>query len=128
MNKTDIVKEWFVLAENDFRSAVFLKGMIPAPLEIICYHCQQCAEKLLKGFLAFNEEEIIKTHDLLLLNKICIKFDKKFSTIENHCLRLTDYSINIRYPASFQITEDDMELAIKDAEKIKDFITNVIDL
>jgi hypothetical protein len=80
------------------RSANFLQDMHPIPVEIICYHCQQSAEKYLKGYLAFKEEEILKTQDLLALNSLCQKYDKKFLSINEECLRLTDYGVNIRYP------------------------------
>lgn len=72
MNNKDVVNERFAFAENDLKSAKFLLHMIPPPLEIICYHCQQSAEKYLKGYIALKGGKIIKTHDLTLLNKICI--------------------------------------------------------
>ena len=46
MNNKDIAKEWFDLATKDFECAKFLLNMKPVPFEIICYHCQQCVEKL----------------------------------------------------------------------------------
>ena len=51
MKNLDVANEWFKMARIDFESANFLLNMKPAPLEIICYHCQQCAEKSLKGLL-----------------------------------------------------------------------------
>lgn len=44
MTNLEIAKEWFDFAEQDIKSAEYLMNMIPKPLEIICYHCQQCAE------------------------------------------------------------------------------------
>ncbi len=96
--------------------------MHPRPIEIICYHCQQSAEKYLKGFLALNNHEIIKTHDLIILNKICCKYDHEFKKLEKECLRLTDYSVNVRYPYPFDLNEQDMDLALKDANRIKGFV------
>ena len=52
MNNREIANEWFSYEENDLNSAKFLLNMYPKPLEIICNHCQQSAEKYLKGFLA----------------------------------------------------------------------------
>jgi len=37
----------------DLNTAEYLKNMKPLPIEIICYHCQQSAEKYLKGYLVF---------------------------------------------------------------------------
>ena len=120
MDNKDIAKEWFKIAEDDLSSAEFLQNMQSIPTEIICYHCQQSAEKYLKGFLALNGEEIKRTHDLVILNKECRKYDEDFETIEEECLILTDYGVNIRYPFPMDINESDMEVAIKSAHKIKD--------
>ena len=126
MDKSEIAEEWFFFAEKDISSAKFLKGMRPIPLEVICYHCQQGAEKYLKGFLAFNNEKITKIHDLLILNKKCCQYESSFYDIEEECLRLTDYGVNIRYPSHFEITGKDMELAIKDARKIQSFVMKLM--
>ena len=91
MNNKEIAKEWFFVANKDLKSAIFLQNMKPVPLEIICYHCQQCAEKYIKGFLAFKEEKIEKSHNLVLLNKKCREYNIDFKEIEEECLRLTDY-------------------------------------
>ena len=60
MNNNDIAKEWFETADLDYGSALFLLEMKPMPFEIICYHCQQCAEKYLKGFTAYYGEYILQ--------------------------------------------------------------------
>jgi len=49
----------------------------------------------LKRFLASNEHEVTKAHDLIALNKLCIEYDDEFKSIEEECLRLTDYGVNI---------------------------------
>lgn len=76
MKNDNIVQEWFEYADKDLTSAEFLLKMEPVPSEVICFHCQQCGEKYLKGYLAYKEEEIIKTHDLYLLYERCIKYDE----------------------------------------------------
>ena len=45
--------EWLEMAEMDLGAAEYLLGMRPIPIEIICYHCEQAAEKLLKGALIY---------------------------------------------------------------------------
>ena len=54
MDEKEISKEWFEIGDSDLASAEFLLKMHPVPNEIICYHCQQAAEKYLKGFLALK--------------------------------------------------------------------------
>jgi len=122
MDNSQIAKEWFDVAEMDISSAKYLQKMHPTPIEIVCYHCQQSSEKYLKGFLALNGHEIKRTHDLGLLNKLCFEYDDEFKILEEACLRLTDYGVNIRYPYPIDLNLADMKLAIIDAENIKNFI------
>jgi len=128
MDNKDVAKEWLKIAETDLDSADFLQGMKPIPIEIICYHCQQSAEKYLKGFLALKGEVIEKIHDLVRLNKICHKYDKDFGSIEEECLMLTDFAVNVRYPFPMDINEADMHLALKSAHKIRDFVSEKVEL
>ncbi len=128
MDNLEIAEEWFEVAEMDISSAKYLKGMHPTPIEIVCYHCQQSSEKYLKGYLALNGNEIIKTHDLLQLNKLCVRYEDEFKLVEEECIRLTDYGVNIRYPYPVDLNSTDMKLAVKDAEKIKRFILRKVEL
>lgn len=117
-------KEWVEIASQDLASAKYLVNMKPVPLEIICYHCQQSAEKYLKAFMAFKGLEIIKTHDLTALYKELIVMDETFESIKNECIDLTDFSVTTRYPYKLELDIKDMKKAIKDAEKIQSFITD----
>jgi HEPN domain-containing protein len=81
MDNRTISKEWFDIADKDLSSAKYLQNMHPIPIEIICYHCQQSAEKFLKGYLAGNGHKIVKTHDLILPNKLCKKFNDEFNCL-----------------------------------------------
>lgn len=127
MDKKAIAQEWFEIAKLDFESAKYLQSMQPVPLEIICYHCQQTAEKYLKGFLAYHGQEVTKTHDLVLLNKLCQEIDTDFEKIVEDALLLTDYGVNIRYPYPLELNEEDMQLALKNAENIKEFVEGKVE-
>jgi HEPN domain-containing protein len=122
MDNEDVAKEWFKIAEADLSSAEFLQNMQTIPTEIICYHCQQSAEKYLKGFLSLKGEAIKRSHDLVILNKECRKYDADFQTIEDDCLMLTDYGVNVRYPFPFDINETDIKVALQSAHKIKEHV------
>ncbi|NJD01515.1 MAG: HEPN domain-containing protein [Ruminiclostridium sp.] len=64
MDKNSIVKLWHDFANDDLVTAKYLLNLYPLKLEIICYHCQQSAEKILKGFLIDKDIEPPRTHDL----------------------------------------------------------------
>ena len=44
-------KSWFAKASEDLRAADFEFGATPPLLADIVFHCQQAAEKAMKGFL-----------------------------------------------------------------------------
>lgn len=124
MNNKDIANEWFAFADNDLKTAKFLLNMHPLPLEIICYHCQQSAEKYLKGYIAFKGGKLIKTHDLTLLNRMCIEYDIDFQEVEDDAIELVDYGVQVRYPFHLELEEYDMRKAIESADRIKIFVLN----
>lgn len=48
------IKEWYDMAAMDLGVAKHLDTTYhPKPLEIICYHCQQSAEKVIKALSFF---------------------------------------------------------------------------
>ena len=121
-----IVKEWIKYANNDLEAAVHLLTLHPLKLEIICYLCQQSVEKMLKAFWLYSDEFPPKTHDLELLRGKCEKFDSSFKEITAECIRLNDYSSQPRYPFNLEITEQDMQMAIKDSKRIGEFVKSLI--
>ena len=117
----EYVTEWFQLADMDYASAEYLQGMCPQPLEIICYHCQQSAEKNLKGYLIGKGIEPPKTHDLVDLNDICSDIDERFTNNDKICGVLTRYGVQPRYPQEIGITANDTKKALEYARQIRDF-------
>ncbi len=122
MDKIDIVKEWLDFATKDIGSAKYLLDMRPAPLAIICYHCQQAAEKTLKGYLIHQDIEPPRTHNLGILCSMCMDIDKAFDELIVPCGRLTLYGVQPRYPYEIQISDSDMQTAINDADGVMNFV------
>ncbi|MBO5730884.1 MAG: HEPN domain-containing protein [Treponema sp.] len=123
-----LVKEWFRYAEMDLASAkVLMETMYPPPLEIICYHCQQAAEKCLKGLLLAVNDDIEKTHDLVrLLNKLegyKPVPDEIYDIAEN----LTQFSTRTRYPQESCVDTLQTTLAIAQAERLLPWAIGQID-
>lgn len=116
-----IKKEWVFIAKSDLDFASYLTHMEPFPTAIICYHSQQCVEKLLKGFLALNGRTFPKTHNLLVLHKACRKLDEEFSLVLEQCVQLNGYATDIRYPYFEALTVQDGLMAIQHAQKVLNF-------
>lgn len=114
------VLEWLRFAEMDFVTANHLdKTLYPKPMEIICYHCQQCAEKYLKALIEYLGKEIEKTHDLgNLANSIEERIEVPHNVLVS-CAKLTQYGVKIRYPQEFELNEKNVKSAICDMENIK---------
>ena len=117
----DFIAEWFHFADMDLQTAEYIQGMRPQPLEIICYHCQQSAEKNLKGYLLYKGIEPPKTHDLLELNDMCLDIDKRFSSLDKVCGSLTRYGVQPRYPREIGVTVNDTLKALEHARQVRDF-------
>ena len=119
-------QEWQRLAAMDLSTAEYLKNMNPLPIEIICYHCQQSAEKYLKGYLVFCGMTPPRMHDLDELCKLCLKFSDSFKSIADQCSDLTAYGVQPRYPMELILEEEDMQQALDSAKMVKDFVLTII--
>lgn len=122
----NITKEWIRLATADLNSAKHLLSLYPLNLEIICYLCEQCSEKMLKAVLVEHNLQPPRTHDLIKLNKLCSEINNDFKILFEQCANLTPYGVQVRYPNNIELTEDDMKLAIIDANIIYNFIVKFI--
>ncbi len=122
----EITKECVRLATADIMSAKHLLTLYPLSLEVIFYLCAQCSEKMLKAFLVENEQEPPRIHDLTHLNKLCVEINQKFECLDDQCTNLMPYGVHVRYPNNLELIEDDMRLAINDAEDIFNFISDIL--
>ncbi|AFV02295.1 MULTISPECIES: HEPN domain-containing protein [Dehalobacter] len=126
MEISSLCRRWLEFAADDLTAAKHLLSLYPFRLEIICYHCEQSAEKMLKAFLLMHDEEAPRIHDLGELCRLCALKDKGFDGIAEDCSRLTPFGVRVRYPEEIEVTEADMHKAIKSAEHIMDFITHAM--
>jgi HEPN domain-containing protein len=122
MSDSQIIKEWLRYAHNDLIVAHHsFEDLHPKQTEISCYHCQQCAEKALKGYLIFKDIEPPRIHDLIKLCQMCMEYDNQFMEILDCCIVLNKYSSNIRYPNELVPDDSIAKLAIDKAQQIYDF-------
>lgn len=117
-------QEWLEQARHDLDTAereLLHKGWP----EIICFHCQQAVEKLLKGVLVAYGEDITRhrIHDLPQLLKACLSHDKRLHPLTTACKQLTGFYIAARYPIGAHYTLADARRAVKAARKA-DFLVN----
>ncbi|MEA1885023.1 MAG: HEPN domain-containing protein [Thermotogota bacterium] len=122
MGESRDYKEWVAFAKQDLDSAVYLKKMVPLPIEIICYHCHQCAEKMLKALLLKKHLYVPRTHDLMVLYNISKRRYREITHLKEECIDLTDYSVSARYPYNIELEDYDALNAIESAREIYDTV------
>ena len=59
-----LTREWLTKAWHDLQTARIIAGAADGPLDTAIYHCQQAAEKSVKGWLAASSIPFEKTHDV----------------------------------------------------------------
>ena len=120
-DKAEVVRAWFKKAENDMLNAENTIKMENPPCDTICFHAQQCAEKYLKGFLAFHKIDFPKTHSLEDLVELCKQVIPEIETELENVEILSSYGVEVRYPDEvyYDIPKEDAQEAIDLAKKVK---------
>ena len=123
----ELTNQWLKKANDDYTSAkILMEKVLPPQIEIVCYHCQLCAEKALKAFCVYKKAEVQRTHNLIVLCQQCIALDSGFSVLISDCARLTPYSVQTRYPNNIEIFESEAKAALIMAKKVYDFVADKI--
>lgn len=121
MSDVNDPKQWLRVAEDDLIAIhSILKGK-KVPWRVVCYLAQQVGEKLLKGFLAANDQPNRKIHDLGALLTECRNFDPGIEALRSDCDGLTPYWVGTRYPGdvAFVATASDGRACVAAAERIR---------
>lgn len=119
---SSLFEEWIAKAEDDYGTALDLRKLKnPHRADAICFHCQQSAEKYLKGFLVRAQVDFTRTHDLNDLCKRCTEIDETFELIRLPLDLLQPFSVAIRYPGTSATNEDVVE-AIKAIKQVREFV------
>ncbi|HWE39590.1 MAG TPA: HEPN domain-containing protein [Isosphaeraceae bacterium] len=117
--KAEQVRKWLTKASHDLDAAKALASDEIAILDAASYHCQQAAEKALKGYLAFHDQSTPKTHDIGELLERAGELEDGFHTWSDAADRLTPLATRYRYPSiDDQPGRKVVEEAIEDAEAI----------
>lgn len=97
MNGT--VKEWVLKAEADFATAGRELGATTTPnYDAVCFHAQQCVEKMMKALLIHLGVTPPKAHDLCALEALLAPVCPAWSWPARDLRFLTRASVDFRYP------------------------------
>lgn len=85
-----IINEWLNKADEDFNFANANLLESSTFYAQICFHFHQAAEKYLKAFIVAHDLEFEKTHNLISLQKICLKKEAALISITEECELLSE--------------------------------------
>lgn len=120
-------RAWMIKAWRDLETARRAAGGSPPFYDVAVYHCQQAAEKAVKGFLVHLGEPYERTHDIEVLVDLAGDFDADFTQLADAADALTPYATRFRYPnATFAVEPLPTEFddALRHAQMIYDFVLN----
>ena len=123
------VQQWRTQAQSDWSTVEILLDSKQCPAEVVCFHCQQFAEKLLKGFLTLNNIEAPRTHDLRRLIQLAEPYAEDLSGLADLSDRLTVHGVETRYPGDWQVVEaKEMNEVVALAEKFGKILLPKLDV
>lgn len=108
MNDIDreLREQWFTKASNDIRAAEMLLAAEEPPFDVVCFHCQQAAEKYLKGLLAGAGIAFPPVHDLGRLITELASHGFPADHLREPAESLNPYAVEVRYPETLYVPED----------------------
>ena len=108
---------WLEIANHDIQTVKILLRE-NGYADIIIYHMHQAIEKKLKSNIVNFKKDFPFIHDLKRLLINLSELDKKYNEIENEIIILHSFYVNLRYPQSENINQNDLILAKESFEKI----------
>jgi HEPN domain-containing protein len=126
MTPRDHAKEWIDYSLADLEAARFLFGMRPARLEIICYHCQQSAEKSMKAIIADFDHIIPRTHNLVDLTKVVSELSELPDFVKTDLRSLNGFDSRFRYPRHPELVESVAREALAAAERVLSAVKTIL--
>ncbi len=121
MNGT--VKEWAAKAEADYATAKReLKAAENANFDAVCFHAQQCVEKLMKALLISRNIVPPRTHDLAALDRLLMPVCPKWSWPVQELRFLTRAAVDFRHPgesADFEDATEAFDIATRLCPKLR---------
>src|SRR5947209_7705114 len=116
MKKT--TREWVRKAEADHVTARrSSRGKTPLH-DVVCFHCQQCAEKYVKALLEELGLSVPKTHDLDDLLTLLLPHHPTLRSVRRGLGFLTQFAVDTRYPGE-NATRRKAQAALRWEERVR---------
>ena len=110
--------KWVQKAEQDWEVAHKLAGENLPPRDVVCFHCQQAAEKYLKALLQENGLPVPRTHELADILDLLTPANATLGRLRRKADSLTQYAVDYRYPG-MMASKRQMEAALRHVDQIR---------
>jgi HEPN domain-containing protein len=111
-------RAWVRKAEADWGVAVREAATVDPARDVVCFLCQQCAEKYLKALLHEIGLPAPKIHDLDQLLSDLLPHQGSLKRLRSRLVILSRYAVDYRYPG-FSATVREMRAALRHAARIR---------
>jgi len=113
----DHARDLVVKAEHDLRIAeIGLEHH--APLDTVCFHFQQAAEKLLKATLTYRSIAYPATHDLIALLNLAVREYPALEEFREALPSFFPYAVRMRYDAALYPSPEEATFAWEVAKEL----------
>jgi HEPN domain-containing protein len=119
--------EWIRKAERDYRVAERLANVRPPEHDIVCFHCQQAAEKFLKALLVELGLAVPRTHNLEDLLGLLRPYHAKLGALRRGLIYLSRFAVETRYPG-FSTSRRQANAARRWAEQVRATVRSTLGL
>jgi HEPN domain-containing protein len=117
-----LTTEWVSKAEADMATVGALSKAKPALHDVVCFHCQQAAEKYLKAMMQESGLPVPRIHSLDQLLLLLLPVDATLGPLRRGLKKLSRYAVEYRYPgasANARQVKAALRLALRVREAIR---------
>ena len=122
----EIVREWIEKADGDYVTAnrEFMAEDRPN-YDAVCFHSQQCIEKMMKAVLINKNEVPPRTHDLVYISQIIKTGYDNWDWLQEELRYLSHSSVAFRYPGE-SAELDEAKVSIDICTRLRDRLLNLL--
>lgn len=113
-------------AEHDFQAVKKLLIFDDSPTDVIAFHIQQMAEKLLKCLLIKNNSDYKFTHDLFYLLEKVVLIQPELKRYEELMEMLAPHAVFSRYEEGYEISYAEIDEILPQAEALRKSILDLL--
>ena len=121
----DLCRELLEKADHDM-AAASIGAQHGAPLDTVCFHLQQAAEKMLKGLLSFAGVRYPLTHDLDEILALATPAFPALSAFLDRFEGFTPYAVELRYSSSFYPSEEEVSAGLELVKELRSLVNSLL--